>query len=270
MNSAPDQPALSMLIRKLESAATLSDAERQAVWRLPTRIHTLDARKNIVSEGDQPTHCCLILDGWACRYVMLREGKRQILSFHIPGDIPDLQSLHIPTIDHSLATLTKVVVAIIPHESLRELTARHPGLAAAFWRDTLLDAAVLREWLISTGQRLAFEHVAHLFCELYLRLRSVGLAEDHRCPMPITQTDIADALGLTPVHINRVLQEMRGRTLITLQGRMLVIKAWDELLRISEFDPTYLQLERRPDDPTPTTRARWNGQLRHQRPVGLR
>jgi len=259
-----------MLIRKLESAATLSDAERQAILSLPMRIHNFDARKNIVFEDDQLTHCCLILDGWACRYKMLSEGRRQILSFHIPGDIPDLQSLHIPTIDHSIATLTKAVVAIIPHESLRELMARHPGLAAAFWRDTLLDAAILREWLISMGQRLAFEHVARLFCELYLRLRSVGLAGDHRCPMPITQADIADALGLTSVHINRVLQEMRGRTLITLRGRILVIEAWDELLRISEFDPTYLQLKRRPDDPTPTTRARWNGQLRHQRPIGLR
>ena len=245
MNSAPDPHATSMLIRKLESSATLSDAERQAVQSLPVRIHNLDARQDIVRDGDQPTHCCLILDGWACRYKMLSQGKRQILSFHIPGDIPDLQSLHIHTMDHSLATLTKAVVAFIPHESLRELTARHPGLAAAFWRDTLIDAGIFREWLVSMGRRSAFEHVAHLFCELYLKLQAVGLAGDHRCPMPLTQTDLADALGLTSVHVNRVLQEMRGRTLITLRSQTLVIEAWDELLRVSEFDPTYLQLEKR-------------------------
>ncbi|WP_244005230.1 Crp/Fnr family transcriptional regulator [Methylobacterium sp. J-088] len=245
MHPVSAQPTLGMLIRKLESIATLSNAERQAIQSLPVRIQNLRARQDIVRDGDQPTHCCLILDGWACRYKMLSEGKRQILSFHVSGDVLNLQSLHVPTMDHSIATLTKAVIAFIPHETLRELTASHPGLAAAFWRDTLIDAAVFREWLVSMGRRTSFEHVAHLFCELYLKLQSVGLAGDHRCPLPITQTDIADALGLTPVHINRVLQEMRGRTLITLRGRMLVMEAWDELLRVSEFDPTYLQLEKR-------------------------
>ncbi|MBA9064420.1 CRP-like cAMP-binding protein [Methylobacterium fujisawaense] len=245
MRSAPDQHALGMLIRKLESIATLSDTERQAIQGLPVRIHHLNARQDIVRDGDQPTHCCLVLEGWACRYKLLRQGKRQIMSFHIPGDIPDLQSLHVRTMDHSLATLTKAVVAFIPHESLRELTARHPGLAAVFWRDTLIDSGIFREWLVSMGRRSAFEHVAHLFCELYLKLQAVGLAGNFRCPLPMTQTDLADALGLTPVHINRVLKEMRGQTLITLRSNALVIEAWDELLRVSEFDSTYLQLENR-------------------------
>lgn len=245
MRSAPDQHALGMLIRKLESIATLSDTERQAIQGLPVRIHHLNARQDIVRDGDQPTHCCLVLEGWACRYKLLRQGKRQIMSFHIPGDIPDLQSLHVRTMDHSLATLTKAIVAFIPHESLRELTARHPGLAAAFWRDTLIDSGIFREWLVSMGRRSAFEHVAHLFCELYLKLQAVGLAGNFRCPLPMTQTDLADALGLTPVHINRVLKEMRGQTLITLRSNALVIEAWDELLRVSEFDSTYLQLENR-------------------------
>jgi len=244
MVSAPDRNALGMLIRKLESIATLTDAERQAVRSLPIRIHNLNARRDIVRDGDQPTQCCLILDGWACRYKLLSQGKRQILLFQIPGDILDLQGLHIHTMDHSLATLTKAVVAFIPHESLRELMARHPGLATAFWRDTLIDAGIFREWLVSMGRRSAFEHVAHLFCELYLKLQAVGLAGNFRCPLPITQTDLADALGLTPVHINRVLKEMRGRTLITIRSNALVIEAWDELLRISEFDPAYLQREK--------------------------
>lgn len=245
MPSAPDQHAMTMLIRKLKSIAPLLDTDRRAIESLPVRIHNLDARQDIVRDGDKPSHCCLIIDGWACRYKLLSQGKRQILSFHIPGDIPDLQSLHVPTMDHSLGTLTKATVAFIPHDSLRELTVRHPGIAAIFWRDTLIDAGIFREWLVSMGRRSAFEHVAHLFCELYLKLQAVGLAGNYRCPLPVTQADLADALGLTTVHVNRVIQEMRGKTLLTLRNRTLAIEAWDELLRISEFDPTYLHLERR-------------------------
>ena len=245
MPRAPDQHPMTMLIRKLESIAALSYQERQAIERLPVRIHNLEAQQDIVRDGDQPTHCCLILDGWACRYKLLSEGKRQILSFHVAGDILDLQSLHISTMDHGAATLKRAVVAFIPHESLRDLTARHPGIASIFMHDMLIDAAIFRAWLVSMGRRTSYEHVAHLFCELYLKLQAVGLAGDYRCPLPLTQTDIADALGLTSVHVNRVLKEMRGRTLITLRSQTLVIEAWDELLRISEFDPGYLHLERR-------------------------
>jgi CRP-like cAMP-binding protein len=245
MLSAPNQHAMAMLVRKLESIALLSVEDRQAIESLPVRIHKLDARQDIVRDGDRPSHCSLIIDGWACRYKLLGDGKRQILSFHVPGDMPDLQSLHVPIMDHSLGTLTKATVALIPHESLRELTAGHPSLAAIFWRDTLIDAGIFREWLVSMGRRSAFEHVAHLFCELYLKLQAVGLAGNYRCPLPITQADLADALGLTPVHVNRVLMEMRGKTLITLRSSTLVIEAWNDLLRIAEFDPTYLQLEKR-------------------------
>ncbi|CAO4174870.1 Crp/Fnr family transcriptional regulator [Methylorubrum extorquens] len=245
MPSAPNQHATAMLIRKLESIATLTDEQRQAVLSLPVRTHTLAARQDIVRDGDKPSHCCLILDGWACRYKLLGDGRRQILSFHIPGDVPDLQSLHIHTMDHSLATVTKATVAFIPHESLMELTLRHPSIGTLLWRDTLIDAGIFRAWMIGMGRRSAFEQVAHLFCEMYLKLQAVGLAEHYRCPLPLTQIDLADALGLTSVHVNRVLKEMRGRTLITLHGQTLVIEAWDELLRVAEFDPTYLHLEKR-------------------------
>lgn len=236
---------MTMLIRKLESIATLSDEERQAIESLPVRITALNARQDIVRDGDKPSYCCLVLDGWACRYKLLREGKRQIFSFHIPGDIPDLQSLHVPIMDHSLATVTKATVAFIPHESMRDLTARFPSIAAIFWRDTLIDAGIFREWMIGLGRRSSFQHVAHLFCELYLKLQAVGLAGNYRCPLPLTQADMADALGLTSVHVNRVLQDMRGKALITLRSNTLVIEAWDELLRVSEFDSTYLHLKKR-------------------------
>ncbi|MCP1537670.1 Crp/Fnr family transcriptional regulator [Methylorubrum extorquens] len=245
MPFAPNQHAMAMFVRKLESIAALTDEQRQAIESLPVRIHSLAARQDIVRDGDKPAHCCLILDGWACRYKLLGDGRRQILSFHISGDIPDLQSLHVPTMDHGLATITKATTAFIPHENLLDLTLRHPSIGALLWRDTLIDAGVFRAWMIGMGRRSAFEQVAHLFCELYLKLQAVGLAEHYRCPLPITQIDLADALGLTSVHINRVLRDMRSRTLVTLHGQNLVIEAWDELLRIAEFDPTYLQLELR-------------------------
>ena len=246
MFSMSDTNAMTVLVRKLESVASLSAEERQAIQSLPVRTRTLQPRQDIVRDGDKPSQCCLILDGWACRYKLLSEGRRQIFSFHIAGDIPDLQSLHIHTMDHSLCTLTESTVAFIPHESIRDLTAGFPGVAAILWRDTLIDAGIFREWMVGMGRRSAFEQVAHLFCELYLKLQAVGLAESYRCPLPVTQTDLGDALGLSNVHVNRVLQEMRGKSLITLRGNTLVLEAWDELVRVYEFDPTYLHLEKRP------------------------
>src|SRR3954451_15812751 len=141
MLSTPNH-SIDMLIRKLESLAQLSDEERQAVGRLPVTVRPLKPGQDIVRENDRPSQSCLILEGWLCRYQLLGAGKRQIFSFHIPGDTPDLQSLHLRTMDHSLCTLTAATVAFIPHESLHELTARFPRLAAAFWRDTLVDAAI--------------------------------------------------------------------------------------------------------------------------------
>ncbi|HEX8417390.1 MAG TPA: Crp/Fnr family transcriptional regulator [Methylobacterium sp.] len=237
--------ALFPLIRKLESIATLSDEEREAVEGLPAKTRVLRSGQDIVRDGDCASQCCLILDGWLCRYKLLGEGRRQIFSFHVAGDIPDLQSLHIPLMDHSLATLTEATVALIPHEAVRDLTARFPGIAAVFWRDTLVDAAIFREWMTCMGRRSAFEHIGHLFCELYLKQEAVGLAGEHRCPLPITQVDIADAMGLSNVHVNRVLKEMRSQGLITLHSQTLVIQAWEKLLQLSEFDAAYLHLRKR-------------------------
>jgi CRP-like cAMP-binding protein len=236
---------LSPLITKLESIATLSAEEREAVESLPVRVQVIRARQDIVRDGDTASRCCLLIEGWACRYKILGEGKRQIFSFHIAGDIPDLQSLHIPQMDHSLATMTQATVAFIPHEAMRDLTARFPNIAAVLWRDTLVDAAIFRAWMMGMGQRSAYDHLAHLFCELYLKQEAVGLAGEHRCPLPMSQIELADALGISNVHINRVLKEMRGKGLVTLQGNTLVIQAWDELIRAAEFDETYLHLRKR-------------------------
>jgi CRP-like cAMP-binding protein len=244
MASTSNHPLLP-LITKLESIATLSDEERHAVESLPVKVRGLGPRHDIVRDGDKASQCCLILEGWACRYKILGEGKRQIFSFHMAGDIPDLQSLQISLMDHTLATLTRATVAFIPHEALRDLTYQYPRLGAVLWRDTLVDAAIFREWMVCMGRRSSYDHLAHLFCELYLKQEAVGLAGEHRCPLPMTQADLADASGISNVHVNRVLQEMRGNGLITLRGNTLVIQAWDELIRAAEFDDAYLHLRKR-------------------------
>ncbi|HEX8418174.1 MAG TPA: Crp/Fnr family transcriptional regulator [Methylobacterium sp.] len=237
---------LSALVTKLASIATLSEAERQAILKLPATTRAFDAHQDIVRDKDCPSECCLILEGWAYRYKLLDEGGRQILSLHVPGDVPDLQSLHLRVMDHSLATLSPCRLAFIPHEGLRVLTRDHPGVAALLWRDTLVDAAIFREWIINLGQRSSPARIAHLFCEMYVKLHAVGLAQDHAYDFPLKQGDLADALGITNVHVNRVLKDVRRRGLITLQARRLVIHDWPALAAMAGFDPSYLHLEKPP------------------------
>jgi len=233
---------LGRLIRKLESIATLSDEEKRTLCDLPLRLNAIDRDQDIVREGDRPHECCLILDGFVCRYMMLDNGRRQILSFHTPGDIPDLQSLHLKVMDHSIGALVASNVAFIPHKSLNELNARYPRIASILWRDTLIDAAIFRLWMVGLGRKSAHERIAHLLCELQMRFKAVGLTVDHSYKLPVTQSELADATGISTVHVNRVLQDMRKDRLITLQGGSLTIENWEELKKIGEFNSTYLHL----------------------------
>ena len=207
-------PHTAALIRKLESIAPLAPEEKAALLRLPLRLKTVAADQDIVREGDTPSECCLLVEGFACRYNVTAEGKRQILSFHISGDIPDLQSLHLSVMDHSLGTLIPCKLAFIQHDDLRSLMRNHPRLGDLFWRDTLIDAAVFRQWVVNVGRRQAPARMAHLLCELLVRLRAVELVEDHAFDLPVTQAELADALGISTVHVNRVLQDLRAQGLI--------------------------------------------------------
>lgn len=242
---AASGPLLHPLIRKLASITTLSDEDKQAIESLPTRPRVLPPRQEIVRDGDRPSHCCVVLEGWLCRSKTLGDGKRQILSFHIPGDVPDLQSLQLPIMDHTLSTVTEATVVFIPHENLRDMVAARPTIAAALWRDTLVDAAIFREWMTGLGRRDAKGRIAHLFCEMYLKLHAVGLAADYRCDFPLTQTEVGDALGLSTVHVNRTVQELRAEQLIHWSGRSLEILDWTGLVKTGEFDPTYLHVQKR-------------------------
>jgi CRP-like cAMP-binding protein len=237
-------PKYNPMIRKIESVFTLADDERHALQTLPMQMVAIKADQDIVREGDAPSRSCLILSGFACTYKVTVQGKRQIVSFNLPGDIPDLPSLHLKVIDNSIGTISPCSVGFITHDDLRDICERYPRLASAFWRETLIDGAIFREWVLNVGRREAYTRMAHVFCELLTRLRAVGLVEDHACDLPITQGEFADAIGVTPVHVNRVLHQLRADGLIELKGDRLTVYDWDKLKEVGEFDPTYLHLVR--------------------------
>lgn len=239
--SGPEQQRL---LRKLESIAIITDDERQAVLDLPLTIRTYAPDQDIVRDGDRPSECCLVLDGFTFRYKLLTDGRRQILAFHTPGDIPDLQSLHLEVMDHSVAALVLTRVAFISHIDMNALCRRYSGLTAALWRDSLIDAAMFREWMVGLGRRSAHERIAHLLCEMTLRLAAVGLSDGRSSNLPITQVELGDALGLTAVHVNRVLQDLRRDGLITLSSSRLTVLDWKSLRRVGDFDPAYLHQNR--------------------------
>src|SRR5215216_245362 len=231
-------------VRRLESILTLSEEDVRLLAEMPTTVRSYQADQDIVREGDMPSQCCLLLDGFLCRHKIAKGSNRQIMSFHVPGDIPDLHSLHLRRMDHNLTSLGPSVVAFVPHTYFRGVLPRSQQLTHALWRETLVDAAVFREWVVNVGAREAIARVAHLLCEIKLRLQVVGLVRDSTFTLPCRQTDIADACGITAVHTNRVIQELRAKGLIEWEGKTVTILRWDELARIGDFSPEYLHLRK--------------------------
>lgn len=227
-------------IRKLERLGTLSDKDRWMLEALPLTVRQIEADRDLVHDGACISQCTLLIEGFACRYKSLQDGRRQIVAFHIPGDVVDLPGLLLGEMDYGIGTLTPAKVALIPHATVSGWTRTHPGLMRLLWRDTLIEAAMFREWMVNVGRRTARERTAHLLCELVMRLRAAGFARGYACDLPITQVELADALGLSNVHVNRTLQELRGDGLIDLGGGILVVRDWDRLEAAAEFDPRYL------------------------------
>ncbi|MDB5417154.1 MAG: Crp/Fnr family transcriptional regulator [Phenylobacterium sp.] len=232
-------------VETLELYGRLSDADRTAVAALPGAVRRFEAGEDIVSEGDAPSQCRLLLSGLAFRHKTLRDGRRQIMSFHVPGAICDLEGLLL-AMDHSVTALSRVDVSFIPHAGMEALLDGHPQVAKALWRTELVENAVAREWMVGMGRRSAYARIAHLFCEMYARLRAVGLVEGARCWFPITQTHLSDALGLSVVHTNRVLQALRGEGLLSFRGGLLTVHDWQGLKAAGEFDASYLHLKAEP------------------------
>ncbi|NDV87380.1 helix-turn-helix domain-containing protein [Aurantimonas aggregata] len=230
------------LVRRLDLVADLDDADRAAITKLPITTKEVEADVDIVREGDDVNQCCVLVDGFTCRYRDIRDGKRQIIAFHVPGDIPDLHSLHIHRMDHNFASTTRSRIGFIPHDAIWELCISRPNVAAALWLETLIDGAIFREWMVGLGRRTGKSRTAHLLCELAVRLRAVGLAPSDVFHLPLTQHELADALGLTVVTVNRVLQEFKQEGLLDRERARLTIKNWPALARAGDFDPNYLHM----------------------------
>lgn len=234
-----------ILFRKLSAFIDLDDRDRAAIESLCTHEISLEARRTLIREGERPNDVYLLLEGWACRYKLTPDGSRQILAYLIPGDLCDIHIFILKTMDHTLVTMNPARVAVIPRETILEVMANHPRIERALWWATLVDEAVLREWLVNLGQHDAYKRVAHLFCELWMRMRAVGLVEEGQFSLPLTQEELADTVGLTSVHVNRTLQRMRAEGLISLEHRQLTIPDPRELIRAAEFQANYLHLDRR-------------------------
>jgi len=231
-----------LLVRKLESMGTVSPEARDCVSELHGEVRSIAAGEDVVSDGDKPTHCVIVLSGFLCRYKLLAAGTRQILSFHQAGDLPDLQSLFLKTMDHSVGALVDSDLVLIPHRVMLNIVTRCPDLGHLLWRDTLIDAAIFREWMIGIGRRNAYTRIAHLLCELIVRMRSVRLQDGLRYDLPITQSDIGDALGLSNVHVSRTLRDLEGDELLEYRKGVITVRDWDGLKEAGEFDLTYLHL----------------------------
>lgn len=207
------------------------------------RVRKIGAREDVFREGERPRCLYLVLDGWAMRYKSLEDGRRQVLSFALPGDVCEQHVLLLPRADHSLAAITQVSVAEISAARLVEIARASPRLVRAFSWSDLVGQARQREWTVNLGQRTALERMAHLICELFVRLRAVGLTHGATCELPITQAILADATGISAVHVNRTLQELRASNLITLRGKHLTIHDLEGLQTVALFSPAYLHLD---------------------------
>ena len=206
-------------------------------------IREVSPRRDIIHEGVDPGAVRLILEGWACRYKSLPDGRRQTLAFFIPGDLCDAHVYLLRKMDHSIGAITHLRYAEIGREQMDALAARYPRISQAISWNVLVTASIQREWILSLGQRNAHEHLAHLMVELFHRLRAVGMTSGDTCPFPLTQNDLADATGMTCVHVNRVLQELRSDGLIELDHRELRIPDLPRLEKAALFNPGYLHLD---------------------------
>ena len=236
----PSDAIRAALVRRLRISSGISDDDVKEIESLPISVRQFPAETPVVRDGERATDCCLIVDGFSVRSKTIPSGKRQILSIHIPGEIPDLMSLFLHVMDHDLTTLTPSTLGFISHEALRALHRRRPSVAEIFWRDTLIDSAMFREWIVNVGQRSAPARLAHVLIELRERLRVIGRVDGDNFEMPLTQEQIGEALGITAVHANRVIKQLRQEGIVEFhRGRVTVLDE-RKFLELADFDDRYL------------------------------
>ena len=245
--SLSDPAPLQPFLDKLLSRSDLGIAERQAILDLPTLPAQIQTNRDFVRLGERTNHACFVVDGLVGRFGQNREGNRQITAVHVPADMVDLHSVVAPDACSALQALSVTTILRVPHAALREAAGRFPAIAEAFWRECVVDAAVLAEWIVNVGRRDARSRLAHLLCEIACRVDGLGVKSGSRIPFPATQTHIADMTGLTPVHVNRTLQCLRREGVLDLQNRLIHVLDWARMTRIGDFDADYLRLGTAPN-----------------------
>jgi CRP-like cAMP-binding protein len=230
----------SRMIRKLGRLAPLDQSDLDAIRSLPIRVRTTSAHEYLVREGNVATDCCLLVEGYAYRHKVASDGSRQIVSFHVPGDILDLQHLLLSRADHNVQSLTRATLACFSAADLRRIAQERPVVAEALWRDTLIDASIFREWVLNVGRRGAKSRIAHMLCEFATRREQAGLGSPERIELPMSQEEIGDATGLTAVHVNRMLHELARDGVIVRDKREVEIADWARMCRVADFNPAYL------------------------------
>jgi CRP-like cAMP-binding protein len=228
------------MVRRLERRTPLDDTARRALLDLPHTVRRIGPGGHVVRDGDLPQHCSLLLSGFAYRYKITGQGGRQIISLHMAAEFVDLQNAFLGVSDTGVQTLTEAEVAFIPRLALEDLALSNPAVARALWIDTLIDSSIFREWVVNVGRRDSRARVAHILCEFSLRMEAAGLARDHVYQLPMTQEQLADAVGLTPVHVNRVLKQLGAEGLIDRDRRNIRIVDWKRMREAGDFNERYL------------------------------
>ncbi len=234
------------LITKLEHRDRLSAEEKDALHSVASVPKSYSGGQDIVAEGDRPRESTMVTSGFTARYNTLKNGGRQISAIHIAGDFVDLHSFLLHTMDHGVVAMSKCEVVTFPHEALARITERFPHLTRLLWLSTLIDAAIHRRWMVAMGRQSSSAQLAHLLCELHVRLGIVGLAYNGSFEFPLNQSELGDALGLSLVHVNRVLQQLKRAGLVSWTGRTIELFDIERLRALAEFDPLYLHLENEP------------------------
>ncbi len=233
---------LAPMVRQLSVREELTDDDREAIFALPFTLRKVEASQFLVWDGDKPQNTCLLISGFAIRHKLAGNGGRQIVSIHLRGDIVDMQNSLLGTADHNVQMLTNGEVALIPVEAMRTLAFNHPSVGMAMWYETLVEGSIFREWVLNIGRRDARTRIAHLLCELALRMEGAGLGEHINYEMPITQEQLADAVALTSVHVNRTLMKLQEDGLITRNRRMITVIDWKKMMTEADFEPRYLHM----------------------------
>lgn len=231
-----------LILARIEKGGYVARGDAEAIRRLRFDIEAVSAGTLLVRDGDPVDRCCVLVSGYACRHKATRAGGRQIVSFQVPGDLLDLQHMSFARADHNIEVITDAMIAWLPLDALEQLIMGHPAIGAALWREAMTEASIFREWVLNVGRRDGRSRIAHMLCEFVARCGAAGLGPQERLRLPMSQGHIADATGLTAVHVNRMLRALRAEGIIAGAGKDMRIVDLTRLRDVADFDPGYLHL----------------------------